>query len=251
MNATTVAPVGGTPTAATLTALKPELEGFAGLTFVILATDGGANCDPNAVCDVDTCTANLDGVTITQKTDAGTAAVVCQPLTPPNCCVPPPLGAGNLDCLDTQATTAAVAALKAAGIPVYVVGILGSAPYETMLDGLAQAGGTARATAPYYYRVDTADAQALTTALSEIAAKITGVVHGHARRRAQRPGERHGLAGRQGPRARPDERLDHHRDDAEPERLVVPGAPERAEVRTRRRRRLQLRASERAVTWRA
>jgi hypothetical protein len=161
LTATMIQPNGGTPTAATLASLMPELTGFMGPTYVILATDGGANCDANITCSLDDCTANLDGIN-----------AACQPLTPPNCCEPMGV-AGPLDCLDTQATVDAVTKLKMAGVPVYVVGILGSAPYEAMLDSLAIAGGTARATAPYYYRVDTADAQALATALSQIAARIT------------------------------------------------------------------------------
>jgi hypothetical protein len=159
--ATAVAPSGGTPTAGTLTNLLPELTGFMGPTFAILATDGGANCDPNLTCALDQCTANLDGVD-----------PMCQPFTPPNCCTANGIG-GPEDCLDTQATVDAAAKLYAAGVPVYVIGILGSAPYEQMLDQLAQAGGTARPTTPYYYRVDTADANALEAVLAQIATKIT------------------------------------------------------------------------------
>jgi hypothetical protein len=161
LTATMIKPNGGTPTAATLTSLTPKLTAFKGATFAILATDGGANCNANLTCGLDTCTANLDGV------DAK-----CQPFVQPNCCAPMGVG-GPIDCLDTQATVDAVTQLKTAGIPVYVVGILGSAPYEQMLDQLAQAGGTARAAAPFYYRVDTADAQALADVLGQIAAKIT------------------------------------------------------------------------------
>ncbi len=161
LTATMVPPNGGTPTAATLTSLTDELTGFTGPTYAILATDGGANCNPSLSCELDTCTANLDGV------DQG-----CQPFTPPNCCVPGGPG-GPSDCLDTQATVDAVTKLKAAGIPVYVIGILGSAPYEQMLDQLAVAGGTARAAAPFYYRVDSADAQALADVFDQVAARIT------------------------------------------------------------------------------
>jgi hypothetical protein len=42
-----------------------------------------------------------------------------------------------------------------------------------LLDQVAKAGGTARATSPQYYDVNTADRGALQTALAEIAAKIT------------------------------------------------------------------------------
>ena len=65
-------------------------------------------------------------------------------------------------------------ALASAGIPVYVVGVPGSAPYATLLDELAVAGGTARGSEPQYYAVDTDDQAALESAMSKIAAKITG-----------------------------------------------------------------------------
>jgi hypothetical protein len=160
LQATEAAPTGGTPTAQTLADLLPELSGFPGSTFAILATDGGANCDPNISCSLDQCTLNIDA------TD-----MQCQPSTAPNCCQPS-IGGGT-GCLDTQATVAAVTALKAAGVPTYVIGIEGSAPYEAMLNQLAEAGGTARETAPFYYRVDSTDASALEAALAQVAAKIT------------------------------------------------------------------------------
>lgn len=147
---------GGTPTAATLAALAPRIEGIGGKTYVILATDGGPNCDANATCGSDMCTYNIEG----------------QPKCPPggaNCC------AMNADgCLDAQPTIDAVTALATAGVPVYVVGVPGSAPYAALLDQLATAGGTARSSEPLYYRVDTADQAAFMAAMSQIAAKIAG-----------------------------------------------------------------------------
>lgn len=161
LSATMIQPNGGTPTAATITSLTPELSAFPGVTYAILATDGGANCDANITCGLDTCTANLDNV-----------AAQCQPFVAPSCCGP--MGpAGPIDCLDTQATVDAVTMLAAANVKTFVIGILGSAPYQQMLGQLAMAGGTARAAAPYYYSVDTADAQALADVLADIAARIT------------------------------------------------------------------------------
>jgi hypothetical protein len=72
------------------------------------------------------------------------------------------------NCLDTQATIDAVTGLKAADVKTYVIGMQGSEPYERQLDQLAVAGGTARDIEPRYYRVDTADAQALTEALTRV-----------------------------------------------------------------------------------
>jgi len=156
--ATSVTPMGGTPTAATLEALLPELTAFPQLTFAILATDGGPNCDAALSCGVAECTSNLDG------------APGCPVGGPPNCC-DHTTGVGGQGCLDAAQTTQAVTALRAAGVETFVMGIPGSAPYAAVLDQLAIAGGGARASEPYYYRVDTSDTGALGAALAQIAAE--------------------------------------------------------------------------------
>jgi hypothetical protein len=97
----------------------------------------------------------------------------CPPGGPPNCCDAAAGGAGGIGCLDGSRATQAVTDLRAAGVETFVIGIPGSAPYAAVLDSLAQAGGTARAAEPYYYRVDTADTSALTGVLAQIAAKVT------------------------------------------------------------------------------
>jgi hypothetical protein len=148
-------PNGGTPTAASLRALRPALEGLVGQTFVILATDGGPNCNGALTCGLDRCTANIDNISST-----------CLPGVLPNCCVGQ---SGNpLDCLDDAATLAAVGELEAAGIPTFVIGVPGSEAYSAVLDAAAQAGGTARSGSPAYYAVTTTDAAALTAALSQV-----------------------------------------------------------------------------------
>lgn len=152
-------PFGGTPTATTLANLLPALTKLSGRTFVLLATDGGPNCDANAACDATMCIDNIES-------DFG-----CTP-TGPNCCDPSVFG--PLDCLDQQPTVNAVTAIAQAGVPVYVIGVPGSGPYASLLDQLATAGGTARATEPLYYQVDTADQTAFQGVLAAIAAKITG-----------------------------------------------------------------------------
>ena len=156
---TSGAPSGGTPTAATLQDLLPTLTSLPGRTFVILATDGGPNCDATAACSADACIDNIESYT------------GCPPGGPPNCCDPSVYG--PLDCLDAQPSIAAVTAIATAGIPVYVIGVPGSGPYAGLLDQLATAGGTARAAEPLYYAVDSSDQAALAAALSQIAAKIT------------------------------------------------------------------------------
>jgi hypothetical protein len=159
--ATAFSPQGGTPTSATFRALAPRLAGSSVLTYVILATDGGPNCDSDLAatsCSIDLCTSNTDQV----RPD-------CTVGGPHNCCMPP-YGSG-LGCLDHDASVRAVSGLTAAGIKTYVMGIPGSAPYAPVLDDLARAGGTARPNEPLYYRVDSADTAALGAALNEIAAQ--------------------------------------------------------------------------------
>jgi hypothetical protein len=150
---------GGTPTAATLQSLTSHLLGLGGKTYVILATDGGPNCDASLVCDNSGCEPNIEGAD-------GCSA------TGPNCCTG---STGNsLSCLDAQATIDAVTTLANGGVPVYILGAPGSEPYANLLDELAVAGNTARESSPKYYAVTTATTSAFTQAMSSIAAKITG-----------------------------------------------------------------------------
>ncbi|MDP9149847.1 MAG: VWA domain-containing protein [Myxococcota bacterium] len=151
---------GGTPTAATLRNLLPSLRSLSTRTYVVLATDGGPNCDATAICAADQCTYNIESV------------VGCPFGGPFDCCTSPSYG-GSLACLDAAATKSAVGALAAAGVPVYVIGIPGSAPYSRLLEEMATAGGTARPTSPHYFAVDSADQAALQAAMSAIAAKVT------------------------------------------------------------------------------
>jgi hypothetical protein len=162
LDATSAEPHGSTPTAATFLALTPMLAKLGGgPTFAILATDGGPNCEPHALCTVDQCISNID-----QTPPA------CMPSTLPNCCAPHTLP-GPSDCLDTTNTVAAVAALAEVGVPTFVIGMPGSAPYVSVLDDLAEAGRTARGTSPQYYPVDTADTEALEAVLLDIATRTT------------------------------------------------------------------------------
>lgn len=157
LRATSGTPYGGTPTAQALRSVLPILRNAAGKTFVILATDGGPNCNSAASCGFDQCMPNIE------NTDG------CSSLGPRNCCEPPQ--GFREACLDAPATSSAVAALKAAGIPVYVVGLPGTSQYGALLDDLAISGGTALAASPKYYKVDL-QSTALLTALKKIAAKI-------------------------------------------------------------------------------
>jgi hypothetical protein len=154
-NATDVAPEGGTPTAATLEELYPILSTLSGKTAVLLLTDGGPNCNPDATCTLDDCLVNIEGQ-----------------CTPPdvNCCDPNVLPQGQLNCLDRAATLAAIGDLADLGIDVYVIGIAGSEKYETTLSQMAIVGGAATPNAPFYYKVD--DLTKLTDVFGEIASVV-------------------------------------------------------------------------------
>lgn len=159
LTATDVPPSGGTPTAATLSSLLPKLKASKH-PFLILATDGGPNCNTDLMCGIDRCIANIESIDM------------CLPNAAPNCC-DPTQGGNNLNCLDDARALDSVNQLYAAGVSTFVIGVPGSDFYGPVLDALAAAGHTAKATSPKYYRVDSADAAALESALADIAAKVT------------------------------------------------------------------------------
>ena len=138
-------PSGGTPTAATLTVvrnkLSTEAKPAAKGTFVVLATDGGPNCNQAAKCGPEACIANIEKTCMIS-----------------NCCDPAvdPM-ASPTGCLDDGPTLSAVSSLAAVGVKVLVVGIPGSEAYASLLEAMAVAGGAPRPTAPRYYRVDDLD----------------------------------------------------------------------------------------------
>ena len=100
-SATNSDPFGGTPTAATLEVLKPTLVALPGRTVVLLATDGGPNCNADASCDASGCMTNIEGD--------------CPPEAG-NCCAPSG-PAGPAMCVDGDETVSAIAALATADIP--------------------------------------------------------------------------------------------------------------------------------------
>ena len=145
------APSGNTPAADAL-ALAHEYftEGagasLEGENYVLLAIDGGPNCNGELTCSADSCTPNIDGI--------------CPVPNNGSCCSEMEDPVQNLSCLDDDRTLAQVQALQAAGITTFVVGIPGSdqAPYEVLLDALAEAGGApASESSPKYYRVEDAE----------------------------------------------------------------------------------------------
>jgi hypothetical protein len=123
----TTRPGGGTPTAAGLVEVRDyfEREPAAGVPrYVILATDGGPNCNP----------------------DTGVSPSVCLCTGQPEMCTDNVLF-GPYNCLDEERTLAAVDALYAdLGVPVYVIGIddPNRGDLADVLDRMAVAGGRPR-----------------------------------------------------------------------------------------------------------
>jgi hypothetical protein len=151
-------PGGGTPTAVALHRAYEYFTSGAGAAlngekFVLLATDGGPNCNTGLTCDPSGCSTNLEGHC------SGTA----------NCCA----NYGTA-CVDDAATIRELEALSAANITTFVVGIPGSEAYSRYLDAFAVAGGNVNPKAPpSYYRVDAADGVAgLTNVFSAITTQL-------------------------------------------------------------------------------
>src|SRR3954471_12365162 len=151
-------PSGGTPTAATLRELQSTILGLEGKkTYVVLITDGAPNCNLALRCGVEACIPNIE--------HASLSGIACDDNY--NCCSPK-IGGG--DCVDADASEAAVADYEKAGVDTFVVGMPGSEAYRTMLNRLAVAGNTARAGDTAYYAVS--DTDQLSFALRTIGARV-------------------------------------------------------------------------------
>ncbi len=160
INATRVNPSGGTPIGSTLKIVRSHIGPLPGKVFLILATDGAPNCNSTASCGFDMCQPNMED-------QPG-----CPKGGPQNCCEPPE--GFREDCNDSVGTLSEITAIRQSGVPTYVVGLPGAAPFAALLDQMATAGGTARATSPKYYPVDASSQEAILAALKQIAASITG-----------------------------------------------------------------------------
>jgi hypothetical protein len=151
-------PGGATPTAK---ALSLALEYFTmgagkdlkGDKYVILATDGGPNCDTSITCGAERCTTNIDG-----SCDTGG-----------NCCDP---SRSTISCLDDAGVIKQIDALKAAGVKTFVVGIPGTEAYKSYLDQFAEHGGMMNTSGgSKYYAVSAAGGVA---GLTSVFSLITG-----------------------------------------------------------------------------
>lgn len=142
------APNGNTPAADALAlALQYFTEGdgadLEGDNYVLLAIDGGPNCNGDITCGVDTCTGNIE--------EGNDTFEFCGDGSDENL---------NRLCLDDERTVNQVKALADAGITTLVVGIPGSDldEYVAVLDQLAEEGGArAQNSSPKYYQVEDAD----------------------------------------------------------------------------------------------
>lgn len=158
-------PAGGTPTAAALARALDYFQNgegseLSGANYVLLATDGGPNCNADITCETASCTLNMEGMS-------------CGP--DENCCDAALDPDGPKSCLDDDATVEAVQALAEAGVKTFVVGIPGTEFYEDTLDRVAVAGRAANPDAPPSYFKVTADGDA--DGLADVLTSITtGVI---------------------------------------------------------------------------
>lgn len=154
------APGGGTPTAEALKRafeyyVNGEGKDLTGEKYVLLATDGGPNCNSLLSCASDRCTVNLDG----QCTTDGM-----------NCCETTTGASLGDRCLDDAAVKSQITALANRGIQTFVVGIPGTEVYADYLDEFAVAGGRVSGGERDYYAVS---ADAGVSGLTETFAAIS------------------------------------------------------------------------------
>jgi len=140
-------PEGGTPTATAIEAAVAALRAIrapGAVRAVVLATDGGPNCNPAD----------------SSETWYGLAPELC-----------PRAGISIETCLDDVATIAAIERARADGIDTYVIGIDVRLPVLVdVLERMADAGGHAAAGVPRYY--DVSRATDLVPALDDITGRI-------------------------------------------------------------------------------
>jgi hypothetical protein len=143
-----IRPDGGTPLSPTLVALAPALRALPGETFVVLATDGAPNCNPDAVCNGADCDLNFTQSILEDGTECSAST---------NCCDPryTARGGGPIYCEDGPDSVQAISDLALLGIKTYVIGLPDSEGYTVLLDSMAVAGDTGHDN--YYAVTDVAD----------------------------------------------------------------------------------------------
>lgn len=163
-------PGGGTPTADALREAREYLTSanLEGDSYVLLATDGGPNCNFDLECEAERCTANLD-----DQCPTG------------NCCN----GNGEY-CVDDQSVTSELEELEQAGIRTFVVGIPGTEDYADYLDTFAEAGGVPNPDAPPSYYAVSADGgvEGLVSTFRDITEQLVKSCEVELAREAPQPG---------------------------------------------------------------
>lgn len=130
----TTAPGGPTPTASALRVVRAwfdEHPDLVGDRYVILATDGGPNCNVNADNTTCRCTGAV-GICASTNTY------------------------GRINCLDAAPAVDEVRLLATAGVRTYVLGLNGVQDFAEVLNAMADAGGRARVGTPRYYNAASA-----------------------------------------------------------------------------------------------
>jgi len=162
-------PSGGTPTTRALQqAYNYFVEGngkdLPGTKWVLLATDGGPNCNLDLYCEADTCTQNID---CKCGNGCGTAL---------NCCQSSGTENYGYICLDNQAVVSQVGKLAQAGIRTFVVGVPGTEKYTATLNAMAEAGEMPKLDDPdgnSYYAVSASNSlESLQEAFSTITTQL-------------------------------------------------------------------------------
>lgn len=162
-------PAGGTPTTKALQqAYAYFVEGrgkdLPGTKWVLLATDGGPNCNTSLSCEADGCTQNIDC-----KCGSGCNATL-------NCCAPSNGQDYGYICLDDRAVIAQVQKLEQAGIRTFVVGVPGTEKFTATLNAMADVGGKPKEDDPNgdrYYAVSAANSlEDLQAAFSTITTQL-------------------------------------------------------------------------------
>ncbi len=144
-------PSGGTPTAVTLARARNIVQNTLNgddpthprPLAVLLATDGGPNCNTS-----------LDGqfCTCTNPDDAADGS--CE----------------NVNCLDDLNTLTQVQQIRDLGVKTFVIGVLGVAAFDSVLSAMADSGGTALSGPQHYYAAN--NQAALESALDAITQQV-------------------------------------------------------------------------------
>jgi hypothetical protein len=147
-------PAGASPLAAALERAYHHLVDAnpGGARYVLLASDGGANCNQALDCDGAQCTLELDP----RESCLAVSSM---------CCRASPGG-----CLDDAEVTAQIERLGEAGVGTLVASVAGNAPYAGVLERWADAGGVDRpdGTVGYYEVSIEADRSALVQAFQAV-----------------------------------------------------------------------------------